>query len=78
VAIVDRRGDFQDSVPGTDYVGDELPELRQARGALRDVGVYQRLGVVELLATFQCSVLGKLEGILRNDLLDLRRYPGDN
>ena len=40
--------------------------------------MYQRLGLVELLGPFQCLVLGKLEGILRNDLLDLRRCPGDN
>ena len=78
VAMADRRVDFEHSVPGADYLGDELPEVRQARDALRDVGMYQRLGVVELLTPFQCSVLDKLEGILRRDLLDVRRYPDDN
>jgi hypothetical protein len=64
VAVADRRVGFEHSVPGADYLGDELPEVRQARDALRDVGMYQRLGVVELLTPFQCAVLYKLEGIL--------------
>ena len=34
--------------------------------------------MVEFLTPFQCSVLDKLNSILCNDLLDLRRYPGDN
>jgi hypothetical protein len=78
VAMADRRDEFEASVPGVDFLGAELPEVRQARAALREVDVYQRLGVVELLTPFQCGVLGKLEGVLRGDLLEGRRYADDN
>ena len=60
VAVADRRDEFEASVPGVDFLGAELPEVRQARAALREVDVYQRLGAVELLTPFQCGVLGKL------------------
>ena len=78
VALADRRDEFEASVPGVGFLGDELPEVRQARAALREVGVYQSLGVVELLTPFQCSVLDKLEGVLCGDLLESRRYADDS
>ena len=73
-ALADRQEEFAATVQGVDFLGDEVPEIRAARAALRGVPAYRALGVVELLTPFQCVVLDKFEGVLADDLLDSRRY----
>jgi len=76
-AMADRQAEFSSSVQGVDFDGREVPEVRAARAALRDVSVCRALGVVELLTPFQCAVLDKFEGVLEGDLLESRRYADD-
>ena len=76
-AMAERHKQFAPTVPGADYRGVEVPEVRAARAALRQVPTYRDLGLVELLTAFQCDVLDKFEGVLAGDLLDERRYADD-
>ena len=69
--------EFESSVPGSDYFGDEEREVREAREALGAVAAYCELGVVQLLTPFECVALDKFEGVLTGDLLGSRRYADD-
>ena len=71
-----RAAEFAPFVLREDALGQEAPEVRDARAFLRGVPVYR--GFAGQLAPFECMVLDKFEGVLRCDLLDLRRYPDDN
>ena len=46
----------------------ESEEVSEARAALGEVPAYHDLGVVDRLTSFQCVVLGKLEGVITGDL----------
>ena len=76
-AVAAAPGEFESSVPGSGYLGNEEREVREAREALAAVAAYCQLGVVQLLTPFECVVLDKFEGVLTGDLLDSRRYADD-
>ena len=52
--------------------------MRDARAALREVPVFRDPDAVDGLTPFECVVLDKLEGVLRGDLYDSRRYADDS
>ena len=78
--MVERYEELAPTVPGVVAGVDgklmENPEVRDARRFLGRVGVYR--DGVNALTPFACVILDKFEGVLSNDLLEVRRYAGDH
>ena len=74
--MASRSAEFAPFLCCQDALGQEAPEVREARAFLSSVPAYSEF--VGGFSPFECLVLDKFEGVLRGDLLDLRRYPDDN